>query len=129
MATPKAASIDEYISGFAEATQKALQELRTTIRKAAPDAEETISYAIPCFKLNGKPLIYFAGYKNHIGLYPVPTANEAFEKDFAAYKTSGKGTLQLPLQQPMPLHLVEKIATFRANELLAKKVKKKSTFS
>ena len=125
MATNKPVSIDEYISGFADPIQKALEEVRAAVRNAVPDAEETISYAIPCFKIDGKYLIYFAGYKNHIGIYPVPTANEAFEKDFSAYKTSGKGALQLPLDEPMPLNLITKIVKFRVNENLEKADQKK----
>ncbi len=93
-----------------------MEEVRAAIKKAAPEAEETISYAMPCLKLNGKYLIYFAGYKNHIGIYPVPTKNEAFEKDFFAHKTSGKGALQLPLDKPMPLSLVTKIINYRIKE-------------
>src|SRR5687768_8603977 len=111
-----AKSIDEYIARFPKATQMALQEVRATIQRAAPGAEETISYAIPTFKLNGTYLIYFAEYKNHIGLYPVPAGNVAFESDFSSYKTSGKGAIQFPLSEPMPVHLITKIVKFRLQE-------------
>jgi uncharacterized protein YdhG (YjbR/CyaY superfamily) len=111
-----AKSIDEYIAHFPEATQNALQEVRATIQKAAPGAEETISYAIPTFNHSGTYLVYFAGYKNHIGLYPVPTGNVAFESEFSSYKTSGKGAIQFPLSEPMPVHLITKIVKFRLQE-------------
>jgi uncharacterized protein YdhG (YjbR/CyaY superfamily) len=126
MTTKKPANIDEYISSFGDKTKKALEQVRAAIKKVAPDAEETISYAIPCFKLNGKHLIYFAGYKHHIGLYPVQTENKAFEKDLFAYKTSGKGTLQLPLDKAMPSNLITKIVKFRIKENLEKAEKKKT---
>lgn len=113
MTTKKPASLDEYISGFPNDTKKALEQVRAVIKKATPDAEETISYAIACFKRNGKYLVYFAGHKNHISLHPVPTENEEFEKDFSQYKTSGKGAIQLPLNKPMPLELIAKIVKYR----------------
>ena len=124
MITNKPNNIDEYIAGFPIETQKILEQIRTTIKKAAPDAEETISYSIPTFNLNGKYLVYFAAYKNHIGLYPVPTKEKSFEKDFSSYKTSGKGTIQFPLNKPMPLNLITKIVRFRTKERLAKAAKK-----
>jgi uncharacterized protein YdhG (YjbR/CyaY superfamily) len=100
--------------------------VRATIKKVAPEAEETISYAIPTFKLNGRYLVYFAGCKNHIGLYPVPTAEKTFEKDLSSYKTSGKGAIQFPLDKPLPLKLISKIVKFRIKENLeASKTNKK----
>ena len=116
---PVAKSIDEYISGFPENVQEMLEKLRAAIKKAAPGAEETISYAIPAFKLKGRMLIYFAGYKNHIGLYPAPRGKEAFKDDFAGYK-GGKGTTQFPLNEPLPLPLIIKIVKFRVKENLEK---------
>jgi uncharacterized protein YdhG (YjbR/CyaY superfamily) len=124
MKTHKPNNIDEYIAGFDIETQKLLKQVRATIKKAAPDAEETISYSIPSFNLNGKYLVYFAAFKNHIGLYPVPTKEKSFEKDFASYKTSGKGTIQFPLNKPMPLSLITKIVKFKIKERL-KKAKQK----
>ena len=118
MKASKPDTIDEYIAGFPKDTQKLLQQIRTTIRKALPAAEETISYAIPAFKLNGRGLIYFAGYKNHIGMYPVP-GDKTFEKDFAPYKTSGKGTIQFPLDKPLPLDLIVKIVKYRVKKVVA----------
>ena len=112
---PVAKNIDDYISGFPENVREILETLRATIKKAAPEAEETISYAIPAFKLKGRMLIYFAGYKNHIGLYPAPRGKEAFKNDFAGYK-GGKGTIQFSLDEPLPLPLITKIIKFRVKE-------------
>ena len=126
MATSTPKDMDEYIAGFAPSTQHALNEIRETIKRLIPEAEETISYAIPCVKLEGKYLVYFAGYKNHIGIYPVPTKDATFDKDFAGYKTSGKGALQLPLDKPMPLELIAKIVRFRVKENRDKAEKKKT---
>src|SRR5687767_4622557 len=101
MTVQKAKNIDDYISGFPEDTQKALEQVRATIRKAAPEAEETISYAIPTFTINKKYLVYFAGFKSHIGFYPAPVGMEAFKKELSHYK-QGKGSVQFPLDEPMP---------------------------
>lgn len=111
----KATNIDEYIAAFPKETQSRLQEIRAVVKKTYPKAEETISYAIPAFKLNNRFLIYFAGFKKHVGMYPVPTTKE-FEKAFAAYKTSGRGTIQFPLDKPVPAGLVKKIVQFRKAE-------------
>ncbi len=115
-AIPK--NIDEYIAACPAEIQGKLQELRATIRKAAPDAEETISYKMPTFKLNGN-LVYFAAFENHIGFYPIPTGIKAFEKELSVYK-QGKGSVQFPLDKPLPLKLVTRIVKFRAKENLAK---------
>jgi len=112
----KPSTIDEYIADFPEATQAMLEELRTTIKSAVPGAGEKISYGIPCITLNDKYVLYFAGYKKHIGLYPVPSASKGFEKDYAPYITSGKGTIQFPLDKPLPLKLIKKITKFRVQE-------------
>ena len=112
---PKADSIDEYIADFPAATQAALQEIRTIIRRLAPEATETISYAIPTFDLNGKHLIHFAGYAKHVGLYPTPVGMDEFAADFAPYKT-GKGSVQFPLDQPLPIDLIERIVRFRLGQ-------------
>ena len=114
-----AKDINEYIAGFPESVRGILEALRATIKEAAPGAEETISYAIPAFKLKGRMLVYFAGFKNHIGLYPAPRGNEAFKKELSGYK-GGKGTVQFPLNEPIPLPLVAKIVKFRAKENLEK---------
>jgi len=122
MATQKPTTIDEYIAGFPEDTQRMLEQVRSTIKGAAPGTEEKISYGIPCITLNGKYLVYFAGYKKHIGVYPVP--GKGFEKDFAPYKTSGKGTIQFPLDKTLPLKLIKKITKFRIEQNLAKEKSK-----
>ena len=111
--TPK--TIDEYIAGFPPDVQELLQKVRATIQKAAPEAEETISYKIPTFNLNGRYLIYFAGYKKHISLYPAPIGNPEFAEEIAPYE-SGKGTLKFPLDGPIPFRLITRIVKFRAKE-------------
>lgn len=113
MVAIKPTTIDEYIAAFPGDVQKKLEQVRSTIKKAAPGAEEKISYGIPAFNLNGQYLIYFAGYKKHIGMYPVPGGVKEFEKDFESYNTSGKGTIQFPLEKPMPVSLITKIVKFR----------------
>jgi len=117
-------SIDEYIAGFPNDVQAILEKIRLTIRKAAPEAEETISYKMPTFNLNGHYLVYFAAYKKHIGFYPVPTGNEEFQKELSVYQ-SGKGTLQFPLDKPIPFSLISKIVKFRMKENLAGAAKEK----
>ena len=117
-------SIDEYIGTFPEDVQKILEELRATIRATAPGAIETISYNIPTFTLNGKYLIYFAGWKNHISLYPIPTGSEAFNKQIAKF-AEGKGTLKFPLDKPLPLKLITNIVKLKLAENLKRTAKKK----
>lgn len=119
METTKITAIDEYIAGFPHQTKEYLNQIRETIQLAAPEAEESISYAMPAFKLKGKPLVYFAGYKGHIGFYATPTGHKAFEKDLSVYK-QGKGSVQFPLDKPMPLDLIARITKFRAEETLKK---------
>ena len=118
-------TIDEYIMGFPEDIQEKLETLRATIWKAAPDAEEIISYAMPTFKLNGN-LVHFAAYQNHVGFYPVPSGMKEFEKELSVYK-SGKGSAQFPHDQPLPLALVTKIVKFRVKENLGNPKKAKSS--
>ena len=128
MKTRKAArNIDEYIAGFPDDVQKILQKIRTTIRKAAPDAEEAISYQIPTFTLHGN-LIHFAAFKNHIGLYPTPRGAEEFKAELSGYE-GGKGTVRFPLDKPIPFALIGRIVKFRVKENLKRakaKVKKRS---
>ncbi|HEY5903226.1 MAG TPA: DUF1801 domain-containing protein [Anaerolineales bacterium] len=107
------ATIDEYIAAFPAETRDRLQAVRATIREAAPRAAETISYGIPTFTLNGRYLIYFAAYKKHLSLYPAPVGIPEFESALAQYK-SGKGTLQFPHSQPLPLDLIHRIVRYRA---------------
>jgi uncharacterized protein YdhG (YjbR/CyaY superfamily) len=114
-------TIDEYIESFPEDIQIILKKIRQTIWKAAPEATEAISYQMPVFKLNGN-LVWFAAFKSHIGFYPIPLGIEAFKEEVYPY-VAGKGTLQFPLDKPIPYDLIEKIVTFRAKENLEKKKK------
>lgn len=119
-----AKNIDEYIAGFPNDVQKILKKIRATIKKAAPAAEEKISYQMPTFFLNGN-LVHFAAFKNHIGFYPVPTGIEKFKKELSIYK-GGKGSVQFPLDQPIPYGLISRIVKFRVKENLEKtKARKK----
>ena len=111
-------SIDEYIQTFPEDIQKILREVRATIKSAAPDAEEKISYQMPTFFLKGN-LIHFAAFKNHIGLYPTPSGTEAFKRELSIYQ-GAKGSVRLPIDKPMPLKLISKIVKFRVAENLKK---------
>jgi len=122
----KPETIDAYIAGFPEPVQRILQELRATIRAAAPDATETISYQIPTFTLKGKNLVHFGAFKNHIGLYPAPSGLITFKEELSVYE-GAKGSVRFPVNDPMPLNLVTKIVKFRVNETLeaVAKVKKK----
>lgn len=103
--------IDEYIAQFPESTREILESIRSTIQKAAPEATEKISYGIPTFTLNGKNLVHFGGYEKHIGFYPGARAIPEFETELKSYNTS-KGTIQFPLNKPIPLDLVTKITKF-----------------
>jgi len=117
-------SIDEYIATFPEVMQKILEELRATVKTAAPGAEEKISYNIPTFALNGKYLVYFAGWKNHISMYPIPSGSAAFNKQASKY-VEGKGALKFPLGRPLPSKLITKIVKLRVAENLKRTDKKK----
>jgi uncharacterized protein YdhG (YjbR/CyaY superfamily) len=112
-------SMDEYIGTFPEQVQKLLKDLRATIKAAAPGTEEKISYNIPTFTLHGTYLVYFAGWKKHIAIYPIPSGTEAFHKEVAQYM-DGKGTLKFPIDQPFPLKLITRIVKFRAAEIKKK---------
>lgn len=111
-------TIDDYIKTFPEDVQIILEKLRRIIQKAAPEAVEVISYGIPTFKLNGKYLVYFAAWKNHIGFYPMPSGAKAFKKELSVYK-QGKGSIQFPLDKPILYDLISKIITFRVRENLS----------
>jgi len=110
-----ATSIDEYIAELPSETQKVLEELRALIKAAAPDATETISYAMPTFDLNGHHLVHFAGYEKHIGFYPAPSGIEAFKEELKPFK-SGKGSAQFPLGRPLPTDLIRRIVELRVEE-------------
>lgn len=118
MNMPLVKDTDEYILQFPVEIQEKLQELRSVIKQAAPEAEETISYAMPAYKQKGI-VVYFAGYKNHIGFYPTASGILNFEKELSGYNTS-KGTVQFPLDKPLPLELIRMIVKFRVTENLQK---------
>src|SRR5258708_12331119 len=109
-------SIDEHIAIFPKDVQEILQKIRVTIQKAAPDAKETINYGIPTFTLEGN-LVHFAGFKNHIGFYPTPSGIEQFKKELSIYK-GAKGSVQFPLDKPIPYVLITNIVNFRVKENL-----------
>jgi uncharacterized protein YdhG (YjbR/CyaY superfamily) len=111
-------NVDQYINDFPENVQKILIELRETVRKAAPDATEYISYGMPAYKQNGI-LIYFAAFKKHIGFYATPDGHAEFKVALSIYKT-GKGSVQFPIQEPMPLELITKMVKFRVAQNLSK---------
>lgn len=115
MAMKTAASVEAYIDQFPASTREILKQVRATITKAAPKAEESISYGMPAYKTNGKPLVYFAGYEKHIGFYATPTGHDAFKKELSVYK-QGKGSVQFPIDEKMPLSLITKIVKFRLKE-------------
>jgi uncharacterized protein YdhG (YjbR/CyaY superfamily) len=111
-------SIDEYIATFPEDIQKILEELRATVKAAAPEAEEKISYQMPTFFLKGN-LVHFAAFKNHIGLYPTPSGTQAFKRELSIYQ-GAKGSIKFPTDEPLPLGLIRKIVEFRVAENLKK---------
>ena len=113
-------TIDEYIKAFPEEVQFILEKMRQTIRKAAPEAEEAISYQIPTFKLNGN-LVHFAAFKNHVSFFPTARGVEAFKKELAQFVES-KGTVRFPLDKPIPYDLVRKVTLFRRKQNLGKKI-------
>jgi uncharacterized protein YdhG (YjbR/CyaY superfamily) len=120
--TKRFKTIEEYIETFPSGTAKMLKTLSKTIKEVAPKAEPTISYNMPAFKQDGI-LVYFAGFKSHIGLYPYPNTIKAFKKDLIKYKTA-KSTVQFPLDKPLPLPLIRKILKFRLKEKIDSKKKK-----
>lgn len=113
----KFTSINEYISTLPEDTQKAMGEIIATIKARVPNAEEHISYNMPAFKVNGEYFVHFSAWKNHIGMYPIPAGNEAFQKQIEQYR-SAKSSLNFPLDKPMPIKLIEKVIKFRIAENL-----------
>jgi uncharacterized protein YdhG (YjbR/CyaY superfamily) len=111
------AAVDDYIAGFPPECRTRLERVRQIIRSSVPEATETISYAMPTFDLNGKHLVHCAGYARHIGFYPVPTGIAQFREELASYKT-GKGSVQFPLDRPLPEDLIRRIVEFRVSEML-----------
>ncbi len=123
MTNNKPDTIDEYVATLPPDVLQLLNKVRSVVNNAVPDGVEAIAYAIPTIKLNGKNLVHFAGFKNHIGFYPAPSGSKAFQDELAGYK-QGKGSIQFPLDKPIPYHLIEKIVKFRVEEILAKQKKK-----
>lgn len=116
-------TVDEYIQEFETETQERLNAIRKLILETAPQAIESISYGMPAYKVNKKPLVYFAGYKSHIGFYATPTGHKAFEKELSKYK-QGKGSVQFPLNETLPMNLIKEIVLFRLSENQDKNQKK-----
>jgi uncharacterized protein YdhG (YjbR/CyaY superfamily) len=112
-------TVDEYIDLFGEEVQALLKKVRATITAQAPQAVESIAYGMPAYKMNGKPLVYFAAFKKHIGFYATPTGHEAFKAELSQYK-QGKGSVQFPLNKPIPFDLIKRIVAFRVKEGAAK---------
>lgn len=118
--------IDQFISNYPPEVQTILQKIRALIQKSAPRAEEAMSYGIPTFKLNGKNLVHFSAFKEHIGFYPTPMGIEKFKKELSAYE-GAKGSVKFPLNKPIPYALIMKIVQFRVKEVSAQvKAKKKA---
>ena len=115
-------SIDQYNAALPEEVVQRMEQIRAIITQQAPEAVESISYGMPAFKLNGKPLVYYAGYKNHIGFYATPTGHSEFAEELSHYK-QGKGSVQFPLTEPLPVDLIQRIVIFRIGENL--KINKK----
>ena len=118
-------TVDEYIHSFPPSLQPALLKIRSIIKATAPGAVESIAYGMPAYKTNGKPLVYFAAFKNHIGFYATPSGHSAFEKELSQYK-QGKGSVQFPLNQPIPFDLIKRIVAYRLKENEAKTKSKKA---
>jgi uncharacterized protein YdhG (YjbR/CyaY superfamily) len=115
-------NIDDYTAEFPEDVRNRMEQIRLMIRQQAPESVECISYGMPAFKLNGKPLVYYAGYKHHIGFYATPTGHAEFAEELSKYK-QGKGSVQFPLNEPLPLDLIQRIVIFRVGEHLKPKAK------
>ena|SRR5579875_2403883 len=124
MAKTTAKSVDEYIISQPEAARRVLRLVRSAIRNAVPGAEEAISYKIPAYKLHGERMLFFAGWKRHYSLYPATRGiNEAFKGNLARYKVN-KGTIRFPFSEPVPVRLIERIAKFRAKEVIEREAAK-----
>lgn len=118
------ATVTEYIDAAPKVAQAYLKQIRKIVKASAPKADESVSYGMAAYKYLGKPLVYFAGYEQHIGFYATPAGHEAFKKELSVYKT-GKGSVQFPLQEKLPLNLIERMVKFRVKENEAKAVIKK----
>ena len=115
-------TVDNYIGSFPQSIQILLEKVRATIKENAPEAAESIAYQMPAYKTNGKPLVYFAAFKNHIGFYATPTGHSEFAKELSKYK-QGKGSVQFPFDKPIPFDLIGRIVKFRVKENVSKKHK------
>lgn len=111
-------NVDEYIRQFTGDVRTRLETMRDVIVKELPDAEESVSYSMPAYKLQGKPAVYFAGYAGHVGLYATPNGHEAFKDEFSKYK-QGKGSVQFPNDQPLPIELITRVVRYRKEQLRA----------
>ncbi len=120
-----ARSIDEYIAGFPPETQRVLEELRGLVKEVAPDATETISYAMPTFDLNGHHLVHFAAWTHHVGWYPVPSGSVVWAEELQPYETS-KGTVRFPLDQPMPVGLIRRLVEYRVEQVVGESREQRS---
>jgi uncharacterized protein YdhG (YjbR/CyaY superfamily) len=118
-------TIDEYIARFPKEAQERLQRLRQVIQEAAPEAEEAIRYQMPTFRFAGKNLVFFAAFTHHIGFYPIPSGIAAFKKELSRYK-QGKGSVQFPMDEPLPYDLVRRIVLFRVQETMNNENKRKN---
>ncbi len=125
MNSTKPATIAEYVTTFSPEVQELLEKIRVTVKNLVPDAEEVISYGIPAYSLNKTTIIYFGAFKQHIGFYALSSGNQAFKEELAAYKV-GRGSIQFPLDKPLPLDLIAKIVTFRLQEIAEKEAQKKA---
>jgi uncharacterized protein YdhG (YjbR/CyaY superfamily) len=119
-------TVNDYINSFPEDIQVHLREIRRVIKESAPGAEEGFAYKMPSYKTNGKPLVYFAGFKNHIGFYATPSGHSRFKKELSKYK-QGKGSVQFPLNESMPLDLIARIVRYRVEENSSPKAKPHKT--
>jgi uncharacterized protein YdhG (YjbR/CyaY superfamily) len=108
-------NVDDYINSFPDEVHSQLRQIRSVIKEKAPEAFESMSYGMPAYKTQGRVLVYFAGFKNHIGFYATPTGHEEFRKELSKYK-QGKGSVQFPLNQPVPYDLIAQIVEFRVEE-------------
>jgi len=111
----KLENVDDYIQAFPKNVQEILKQIRTIIKEKAPDAIESISYGMPGYKTHGRPLVYFAGYEKHVGFYATPTGHEKFADELSKYK-QGKGSVQFPIDKPIPWDLIVRIVEFRVKE-------------
>lgn len=123
MKSAKLATVDEYIAGFPQSTQTLLNNVRKAVKETAPDAEESVSYGIAAYKYKGKPLFYFGGFEKHVGLYATPGGQSAFTEELSKYK-QGKGSVQIPIDQAMPVALIKKMVKYNMKTIAEKAVSK-----